>query len=170
MCLICKDKLEWSTGANQAFQNLKTAFTTALILIHPDFSKPFFLESDASDYALGAILFQNGNDGRLHPVIFHSRNFTTVEINYEIYNKKRLAIVDSFQELRHFLEGVVYPITVYTDHKNLEYFMSAQVLNRHQTRWNISLSRFNFMIMYRPGSQQGRSDALSRRSYLAPKE
>jgi hypothetical protein len=48
--------------------------------------------------------------------------------------------------------------------------MSARVLNRRQAHWSISLSRFNFMITYRPGSQQGRSDALSRRSYLAPKE
>jgi hypothetical protein len=68
MHLTCKDKLEWSTRANQAFQNLKTTFTTAPILIHPDFSKPFFLESDAFDYALRAVLSQNGEDRRLHPV------------------------------------------------------------------------------------------------------
>jgi hypothetical protein len=53
-------------GADQAFQNLKTTFTTAPILIHPNFSKPFFLESDAFYYVLGAVLFQNGEDGRLH--------------------------------------------------------------------------------------------------------
>ena len=47
--------------------------------------------------------------------------------------------------------------------------MSARVLNRRQARWNMSLSRFDFVITYRPGKQQGLSDALSRRSYLAPK-
>ena len=61
-------------------------------------------------------------------------------------------------------------MTVYTDHKNLEYFMSARVLNRRHARWSISLSRFNFVITYRPGSKQVQSDALSRRAYLAPKE
>jgi hypothetical protein len=170
MRLICKDKLEWSAGTDKVFQNLKTTFTTEPILIHPDFSKPFFLESDASDYVLRAVLSKNGEDRRLHPVAFHSWKFTTIEINYEIHDKELLTTVDSFQKWRHFLEGAVHPIIVYTDHKNLEYFMSARVLNQHQACWSISLSRFNFMITYRPGSQQGRSDTLSRRSYLAPKE
>jgi hypothetical protein len=109
--------------------------------------KPFFLESDAFDYVLGAVLSQNGKDRRLHLVAFKLRKFTVVEINYEIHDKELLAIVDSFQEWRHFLEGAVHPITDYTDYKNLKYFMSAQVLNRRQARWSISLSRFKFMIM-----------------------
>jgi hypothetical protein len=79
----------------------------APILIHLDFSKPFFLESDASDYTLGAVLSQNGKNGRLHPVAFHSWKFTVVEINYEIHDKKLLTIVISFQEWRYFFEGAV---------------------------------------------------------------
>jgi hypothetical protein len=63
--LVCK------CPADQAFQNLKNAFTMVPILIHLDFSKPFFLESDASGYALGAVLSQNGDDERLHPTTFH---------------------------------------------------------------------------------------------------
>ena len=168
--LTYKDKLEWSVEAHQAFEALKKAFTTVPILIHPDFQKPFFLESDASDFALGAVLSQLSEDGRLHPVAFHSRKFMTTEINYEIHNKELLAIVDSFQEWRHFLEGAQHLVTVYTDHKNLEYFMSAKVLNQRQAQWSISLSRFNFIITYRPGTQQIRSDALSRRAYLIPKK
>jgi hypothetical protein len=58
MRLTYKDKLEWSSGADQVFQDLKTAFTTTPILIHPNFSRPLFLENDAFDYALGAVLFQ----------------------------------------------------------------------------------------------------------------
>jgi hypothetical protein len=61
--LTYKDKLEWSEGTNQAFQNLKIAFTTAPIMIHPDVSKPFFLESDASNYTHGAVISQNREDG-----------------------------------------------------------------------------------------------------------
>ena len=156
--------------ADQAFETLKKGFTTTPILIHPDFQKPFFLESDASDFALRAVLLQPSEDGRLYPIAFHSRKFTATEIKYEIHDKDLLAIVDSFQEWRHFLEGAQHPVTVYTDHKNLEYFMSAKVLNRRQARWSISLSRLNFIITYRPGIQQIRSDALSRRAYLALKE
>jgi hypothetical protein len=98
MRLTYNDKLEWSAEADQAFQDLKTAYTTAPILIHPDFLKSFFLESDASDYTIEAVLSQNGEDGQLYLVVFHSPKFTTVEINYEIHNKELLAIVDSFQE------------------------------------------------------------------------
>ena len=116
--------------ADQAFEALKKAFTTTPILIHPNFQKPFFLESDASDFALGVVLSQPSEDGRLHSIAFHSRKFTVAEINYDIYDKELLAIVDSFQEWRHFLEGAQHPVTIYTDYKNLEYFMSAKVLNR----------------------------------------
>ena len=167
--LTCKDKLEWGPQAQKTFKDLKVAFTTAPILLHLDFSKAFYLETDASDFALGAVLSQMGEDGKLHLVAFYSRKFSAAEINYEIHNKELLAIVDSFQEWRHFLERAAQPITVYTDHKNLEYFTSARVLNRRQARWNMSLSRFQFTMMYQPGKQQGLSDALSRRTYLIPR-
>ena len=77
------------------------------------------METDASDFALGAVLSQMGIDDKFHPIAFHSRKFLAAEINYEIHNKKLLAIVDSFQEWCHYLEGASSPITVYTDHKNL---------------------------------------------------
>ena len=84
--------------ADQAFEALKKAFTTVPILIHPDFQKPFFLKSNASDFALGVVLSQPSEDGRLYHIAFHLRKFTAAEINYEIHDKELLAIVDSFQE------------------------------------------------------------------------
>ena len=167
--LTSKEKLEWGPQAEKAFQDLKTAFTIALILVHPDFSKAFYLKTNASGFVLGAVLSQMGVDEKFHPIAFYLKKFSAAKINYEIYNKELFAIVDSFQEWRHFLEGATHLVTVYTDHKNLEYFMSARVLNRRQARWNMSLSRFDFIIIYRPGKEQRLFDALSRRSYLAPK-
>jgi hypothetical protein len=96
--LTCKDKLEWTPAAQKAFEDLKVAFTTAPILVHPDFTKAFYMETDASDFALGAVLSQMGEDGKLHPIAFYSRKFSAAEINYEIHDKELLAIVDSFQE------------------------------------------------------------------------
>ena len=61
-------------------------------------------------------------------------------------------------------------MTVYTDHKNLEYFITTHVLNRHQARWNMSLFWFDFIITYQPRKQQGLIDDLSRQSSLVPKE
>ena len=82
----------------------------------------------------------------------------------------KLAIVDSFQEWCYLFEGTLYPMIVSTNHKNLTYCMIACVLNCYQAHWNMSLSRFNFIITYWPGKQQGLFDALSKQSYLAPKE
>ena len=98
--LTCKDKLEWGPQAEKAFQDLKTAFTTAPILVHPDFAKAFYLETDASDFALGALLSQIGVDEKLHPVAFYSRKFSDAEINYEVHDKELLAIVATLSRRR----------------------------------------------------------------------
>ena len=118
---------------------------------------------------MGSILLQQGDDEKLHPVAFHSRKFDAAEINYEIHDKELLAIVDSFTQWRHFLEArSSHQVTVFSDHKNLAYLQNAHVLNRRQARWAQFLTRFDFKITYRPGKQQGKADALSRSSYLAP--
>jgi hypothetical protein len=77
-----------------------------------------------------------------------SRKLSIAKINYEIHDKELLAIIDTFEEWRHLFEEAQHTTTVYMDHKNLEYFMNTQVLNRRQTRWSISLSRFDFVIIY----------------------
>ena len=82
----------------QAFQDLKEAFTIASILIHCDFQKSLFLKSNPSDFTLGAILSQHDEDGCLYPITLYLQKFIAIEINYEIYNKELLAIVNSFQE------------------------------------------------------------------------
>jgi hypothetical protein len=96
--------LEWGPKAQKAFQDLKIAFTTTPFSVHPDFSKPFYMETDALDFALGAVLSQKGEGKRLNPVAFYSRSFFAAKINYEIHDKELLAIVDSFQEWRYLLE------------------------------------------------------------------
>jgi hypothetical protein len=75
-------------------------FTSTPILIHPDPTKPFIVETDASDFALGAILSQFGIDGLLHPVAFYSRKLTSAEINYQVYDKELLAIITTFELTR----------------------------------------------------------------------
>ena len=74
--------------------------------------------------------------------------------------------MDSFQQWRHFLDGSAKQILVYNDHKNLQYFQSARVLSRRQARWAQFLTRFDFIILYRPGMQQGKANALSWRPYM----
>jgi transposase InsO family protein len=153
----------------QAFESLLKSFTTAPILSYFDPTFPITVETDASDYAMGAILSQtSASDGKLHPVAFWSRKFLPAELNYEIHDKELLAIKDAFQEWRSYLIGAEHSIRVLTDHRNLEYFMTSRMLNRRQARWAMFFSDFNFRIEYRPGRLQEQADALSRRSDYTP--
>ena len=85
------------------------------------------------------------------------------ERNYEIHDKEMLAIIRYLEEWRHFLKGAVIKFEIWTDHKNLKYFMKAQKLNWRQARWALYLSRFDFMLKHVPGSKIGKADSLSRR-------
>ena len=93
--------------------------------------------------------------------LFTHAKFDAAEINYETHDKELLAIVDSFMQWRHFLEGSSHQVTVFSDHKNLAYFQDARVLNRRQARWAHFLTRFDFKITYSLGKHQGKADALS---------
>ncbi len=88
--------------AQAVFDTLKMAFTSAPILIHLDPTKPFIVEMDASNFALGTILSQFGIDGLLHPVAFYSRKLTNAETNYQIYDKELLAIITTFEQWRPY--------------------------------------------------------------------
>jgi hypothetical protein len=96
-------------------------------------------------------------------VAYHSRKFKPAEINYDIHDKEMLAIVVAFKEWEHMLKSVAGEITVYTDHKNLEYFATTKVLTRRQARWAEHLAEFNFKVVYRPGDKNTKADVLSRR-------
>ena len=159
------EEFKWTEIHQHSFEELKKAFTTAPILRHFDPSKEVIIETDASNFALGCILSQR-HEGRLHPVAFHSQKMSPAERNYDIHDKEMSAIVDTFKVWRHYCHGAK-TIPVYTDHNNLKYFMEAKTLNGRQARWAAYLSQFDFKVIYRPGSQAGKPDALSRRSEYA---
>ena len=92
------------------------------------------METDASDYALAAILSIMTKDNEIHPVAFHSRTFSAPELNYDIHDKELLAIFEAFKIWWHYLEGSASPIDMVMDHKNLEYFSTTKILTRWQAR------------------------------------
>jgi len=122
----------WDTKEQEAFKCLKIVVTTAPVLVSPQDSEPFRIEADSLDFASGAVLSQQlPREEKWHPVAFYSKSLFPVEQNYEIYNKKMLAIICALEEWRHFLEGARHPVEIWTDYKNLEYFMIAKKLNCH---------------------------------------
>jgi RNase H-like domain found in reverse transcriptase len=103
----------------------------APILIHADPEERFQVETDASNYAYGAILSQKGKqDKKNHLVTFFSKSMTPAERNYRISDKEALAIIKALQHWRHWLEGTTIPVDILTDHKNLQYFTKPRILNR----------------------------------------
>ncbi|KAL0195268.1 hypothetical protein M9458_008840, partial [Cirrhinus mrigala] len=155
--------LVWNPTAHEAFQWLKTIFSTAPMLHHPDPELPFTVEVDTSTTGVGAVLSQAaGESSLLHPCAYFSRKLSPGEQNYDIGNRELLAIKLALEEWRHWLEGARHPITIITDHKNLQYLREARRLNPRQARWALFLTRFNFTITYRPGSKNIPADTLSR--------
>jgi len=141
------------------------AVTTAPVLMSPQDSEPFWVEADSSDFATGAVLSQQLTaDGKWHPIAFYSKSLSSVERNYKIHNKEMLAIIRALEKWRHFLEGATHLVEIWTDHKNLKYFMMAKKLNRHQACWSLHLARFDFLLYHHPGRTMGKPDALSRRT------
>ncbi|KAI2663199.1 Transposon Tf2-6 polyprotein [Labeo rohita] len=156
-------RLSWSSDALQAFHELRQRFTSAPILRHPDPQRPFIVEVDASSTGVGAVLSQRqGQPSKTFPCAFYSHKLSPAERNYDVGNRELLAIKLALEEWRHWLEGARHPFTILTDHKNLEYLRAAKVLNHRQARWSLFFTRFDFVINYRPGSQNTKADALSR--------
>ena len=158
-------KWKWDLPEATAFRKLKEAITSAPVLTTPADNRPFRIEADSSDFATGAVLSQlSAEDEKWHLVAYLSKSLSDTERNYEIHDKEMLAIIRALEEWRHFLEGAPDKFEIWTDHKNLEYFMSAKKLNRRQARWSLTLARFDFVMHHRPGKTMGKSDALSRRA------
>jgi RNase H-like domain found in reverse transcriptase/Integrase zinc binding domain len=152
-----------------AFLTLKQAFISAPVLTHYKPSCPLVIETDASDYALAAILSQVESNGEIHPVTYLSRTFSDTELTYDTHDKELMAIYEAFKAWRHYLEGTEVPIDVVTDHENLEYFCTTRILSRRQAQWSTFLSGFNMVIRFRPGHLGTKPDALTHWPDLYPK-
>ena len=114
------------------FRKLKEQLVRELVLAAPDLDKKIWMEVDMSDYVTVGILSMECKDGLWRLVAFLSKSLNETERNYEIYDKEMLAIVRGLENWRHLLEGAHFKFEIWTDHKNLEYFMKAQKLNQRQ--------------------------------------
>jgi len=161
--LLKKDvEFRWDDAAKKAFNELKTTFASEPTLVHFNPDKPCTLETDASKSAIGAVCSQPDDKGVLHPVAYYSRSLNPPERNYHVHDSELLAVVEGLEQWRHYFAYSKFPVTILTDHKNLEYFTEKRALNERQIRWSERLSKFKIDLVYRPGSKNGAADALSR--------
>ncbi|KAL2230923.1 UNVERIFIED_CONTAM: Transposon Tf2-11 polyprotein, partial [Sesamum indicum] len=155
--------IQYQYRSQVAFDNLKKAMMTESVLALPDMSKSFVVETDASDYALGGVLMQDG-----HPVAFESRKHKDVAWRYSVHENELLAVVHCLRLWRQYLLGS--PFVVSTDNIVVSYFMSQPKLTSRQARWQELLSEFHFVLEYWAGSSNHVANALSRRAGLTSLE
>jgi len=124
----------WGNEQQEAFKQLKQVFMSRPLLVVLDIDKEFRVEADASNFATGGVLSIKYEDNKWRLVAYISKSLNETERNYEIYDKEMLTVIRCLEAWRHFLEGSQSKFEVWTDHKNLEYFMSNQKLNRRQAQ------------------------------------
>jgi hypothetical protein len=154
----------WGTAQKLAFDMLKKAFVSKPILALWEPHRRTRLEVNASGYATGEVISQEGDDGLWHPVVFRSESLIKAECNYQTWDREMLAIIQALEEWRHYLEGLPQPFEILTDHNNLTFWTTAQNLSRRQARWALWLLRFDFTLTHKPGKANALADALSRRA------
>lgn len=154
----------WDALCDEAFRKLKEALTTAPILAYPDFEKPFNVTTDASDFALGAVLSQ-GEVGSDRPICYSSRTMNPAETRYSTIEKELLAIVYAVTQYRPYIYGRKF--TIYTDHKPLVWVMSLKDPSSRLVRWRIKLEEYDYTVIYKPGKSNTNADALSRIPFLS---
>jgi len=120
---------KWEEKQEAAFQKLKEVMLSALVLCNPDSSKPFVLETNASEFASGAVLLQSF-EGEMHPCSYYSKSHLPAKCNYENHDREMLAIIKALKHWRQHLEGVKFPITIKSDNSALQYFMTNWDLSR----------------------------------------
>jgi hypothetical protein len=151
----------WTDRHDRAFTGLQDTLTSSPVLLLPDYSKPFTVYTDASDYATSAILEQDNALGRSYPVAFYSKSLQLAEHNYEIHDKELLAIIHTLRHFWHYLQGNKHTTCVFSDHANLQYFTTKQTLTRRQARWSLFLATYDYVIIPKPG-KYNKADGLSR--------
>ena len=126
----------------------------------------------ASEFAVGGVISVKCEDGEFRPVVYMSHSMTPPERNYPIHDKEMLAIIKATEAWRHYLEATPYAFEIYTDHHNLTYFTKSQNLSKRQARWQMWMTRFNYSLIYKKGTQMHVADLLSRRSdyYISSSE
>ncbi len=131
------------------------------VLVHPDFNRPFILYTDVSKEGLGAILAQERQNKRIHPVTFISYKNNHHERNYPITDLERLAVFWAVKKLKRYLRGTSFMIV--TDYSTLKYiFTKEEISEGRRGRWMIYLQQFDFKIEHKVGKKMPHVDYLSR--------
>ena len=144
---------QWMAAQQSAFEQLKDRLSSAPILVYANPSRPYILQTDASDCAVGAVLSQTQSDNIERPIAFWSQKLNKAQYNYSATEKELLAIVLACEHWAGYLEGSQYPILVRTDHQPLTWLNTRPVVTARLARWVVRLTGYDFKIDYVKGKE-----------------
>ena len=150
----------WTPSCQKAFSELKALLTNSSLLVFPDFTKPFVLETDASGAGLGAVLAQTQEDGSTRPIAYASRSLQPHEKKYGITELEGLGVVWAVKHFRPYLYG--HSCEVYTDHSALTSLLNTPQPSGKLARWGMAIQELDLKIKHRSGRSNSNADALSR--------
>lgn len=157
---------DWTQEQSKAFNQLKAALLSSVVLAHPDFSRPFVLSTDASLDGLGAVISQvPEGESKARPIAFASKSLSRAQTKYPAHRLEFLALKWSVcDKFSHWLKG--HSFIVWTDNNPLTYILTKPKLDACEQRWVSKLAPYNFSIQYIPGSKNVVADALSRQPFV----
>ena len=150
-------QIQLNDDAIEAFEKLKnTLVSRDVILAYPDYDMELQLTTDASEFAIGAVLSENNK-----PIAFISRTLSKTKEHYATNEKEMLAIIWALNSLRNYLYGSA-KVKIYTDHQPLTGALSNKNNNSKMKRWKAALEEYNYELFYKPGKANVVAEALSR--------
>lgn len=156
IALLKKEGFLWNDDATTAFQALKTAITSASVLVLPDFTKPFVVECDTSSHGFGTVLIQDK-----HPVAYFSRPVAPRHRSLAAYERELIGLVHAIRHWR-LVRGAAF-LDAPADHYSLKFLLDQRLAKIPQHHWVGKLLGFDFTVEYKPGALNTVADALSRR-------
>ena len=150
---------EWNEQCDAAFHTLKDSLTSAPILGYPDPTLPYLLDTDASKWAVGAVLSQV-QEGRERVIAYYSKTLSDSERNYCTTRKELLAVIKAIKHFRPYLYGRKF--TLRTDHASLKWLCRRSQPSDQVARWLEALAEMDYEVEHRAGSKHGNADGLSR--------
>ena len=149
---------EWTFDYEGEFNKFKKVLMDATLLYFPDYSLPWIIRCDASDHAVGSVLYQEKPDGVHQPIAFSSKRFSAPAKNWDTYKREAYAIYHAVSSFSYYLRGKDF--IVESDHKNLQWIESSQ--SPIVVRWRTLLQSYDFLVRHIPGKENKVADWMSR--------
>jgi len=154
-----EEPFAWGPTQEEAFQELREPLMKEPLLVYPDLTQPFILDTDASGFALGGVLSQV-RDGRERVIAYSSKTLSRTERNYCTTKRELLGVVSMIHHFRPYLWGRTF--TLRTDHAPLKWLLNFKDAEGMVARWAARIAHYNFELIHREGKKHGNADGLSR--------